>query len=59
MDIEYIPKNIGKKWLEEATEISAMLSGLIKTKKMLPGKQMIQIFICLLLLPYHLYPFAC
>jgi hypothetical protein len=33
MDIEYIPKNIGKKWLEEATEISAMLSGLIKTKR--------------------------
>ena len=33
MDIEYIPKDIGKKWLEEAKEISAMLSGLIKTKR--------------------------
>ena len=33
MDIEYIPKDIGKKWLAEAKEISAMLSGLIKTKR--------------------------
>ena len=33
MDIEYIPKDVGKKWLQEATEISAMLSGLIKTKR--------------------------
>ena len=33
MDIDYIPKNVGKKWLQEATEISAMLSGLIKTKR--------------------------
>ena len=33
MDIEYIPKDVGKKWLAEATEISAMLSGLIKTKR--------------------------
>jgi four helix bundle protein len=33
MDIEYIPKDVGKKWLEEATETSAMLSGLIKTKR--------------------------
>ena len=33
MDIDYIPKDIGKKWLQEATEISAMLSGLIKTKR--------------------------
>ena len=33
MDIEYIPKDEGKKWLAEATEISAMLSGLIKTKR--------------------------
>jgi hypothetical protein len=39
MDIEYIPKDVGKKWLKEATEISAMLSGLIKTKKsFLKGK---------------------
>jgi len=33
MEIEYIPKDIGKKWISEATEISAMLGGLIKTKK--------------------------
>jgi four helix bundle protein len=33
MDIEYIPKDVGMKWIKEATEISAMLSGLIKTKK--------------------------
>ena len=33
MDIEYIPKDVGIKWLQEATEISAMISGLIKTKK--------------------------
>jgi four helix bundle protein len=39
MDIEYIPKDVGKKWIREATEISAMLSGLIKTKKgFLKGK---------------------
>ena len=33
MDIDYIPKDIGKEWLEKATEISAMISGLIKTKR--------------------------
>ena len=33
MEIEYIPIDVGKKWLKETTEISAMLSGLIKTKK--------------------------
>jgi len=33
MDIEYIPKDVGKKWMRETTEISAMLGGLIKTKK--------------------------
>ena len=33
VDIKYIPKDVGKKWLQEATEISAMLSGLIKTKR--------------------------
>ncbi len=33
MDIGYIPKDIGKKWIAETTEISAMLSGLIKTKR--------------------------
>jgi len=33
MDIEYIPKDVGKRWIGEATEISSMLSGLIKTKR--------------------------
>jgi four helix bundle protein len=33
MDIEYIPKNVGKKWIQETIEISSMLSGLIKTKR--------------------------
>ena len=33
MDIDYIPKDIGKEWLEKATEISAMISGLIKAKR--------------------------
>ena len=33
IDIGYIPKRIGKKWLKETTEISAMLSGLIKTQR--------------------------
>lgn len=33
MEIGYINKEIGKKWLKEATEISLMLGGLIKTKK--------------------------
>ena len=33
MDIGYIPKEIGKKWITETNEISAMLSGLIKTKR--------------------------
>ena len=33
MEIGYIPKDIGKKWIGETTEISSMLSGLIKTKR--------------------------
>ena len=33
MDIGYIPKDIGRKWVGETTEISSMLSGLIKTKR--------------------------
>ena len=33
MDIEYIPKNIGKKWIQESIEISSMLASLMKTKK--------------------------
>jgi hypothetical protein len=49
MDIEYIPKDVGKKWLQEATEISAMLSGLIKTKRgFLKINEIINIFTFLL-----------
>jgi four helix bundle protein len=33
MDIGYIDKEIGQGWLQEAREISSMLSGLIKTKR--------------------------
>jgi four helix bundle protein len=33
MDIDYIPKDIGKKWIQETVELSSMLSGLIKTKR--------------------------
>ena len=33
MDIEYIPKDFGKQWIQETIEISSMLSGLIKTKR--------------------------
>jgi four helix bundle protein len=33
MDIQYIDQTIGQKWIEETKEISAMLTGLIKTKK--------------------------
>ena len=33
MDIEYITKDVGKKWIQETIEISSMLSGLIKTKR--------------------------
>ena len=33
MDIGYIPKDVGKKWIQETVEISSMLSGLIKTKR--------------------------
>ena len=33
MEIGYIAKQVGKKWVREATEISSMLSGLIKTKR--------------------------
>lgn len=33
MDIGYIPKDVGKKWVQETIEISSMLSGLIKTKR--------------------------
>jgi hypothetical protein len=49
MDIEYIPKDVGKKWLQEATEISAVLSGLIKTKRgFLKINEIINIFTFLL-----------
>jgi len=30
MDIDYIPKEVGKKWVQETIEISSMISGLIK-----------------------------
>jgi four helix bundle protein len=33
MDIGYIEKETGKKWLNEASAISAMLAGLIKSQK--------------------------
>jgi len=33
IDIEYINKNKGQEWLQEANEISAMLNGLIKTRR--------------------------
>ena len=33
VDIDYIPKDVGKKWIEETLEISSMISGLIKTKR--------------------------
>jgi len=33
IDIEYIPQDVGKKWIQETIEISSMLSGLIKTKR--------------------------
>ena len=33
IDIDYIPKDVGKKWIQETLEISSMISGLIKTKR--------------------------
>jgi four helix bundle protein len=33
MEIDYIPKDVGKPWIQETVEISSMLSGLIKTKR--------------------------
>jgi len=33
IDIDYIPKEVGKKWIQGTIEISSMLSGLIKTKR--------------------------
>jgi four helix bundle protein len=33
LDIGYIDEETGKTWIKEATEISSMLSGLIKTKR--------------------------
>ena len=33
MEIGYIDKKVGQKWLAEAGEISSMLSGLMKTKR--------------------------
>jgi four helix bundle protein len=33
IDIEYINKDKGQEWLQETNEISAMLNGLIKTRR--------------------------
>jgi four helix bundle protein len=33
MDIEYVSKMTGKKWLQETKEISAMITALIKTNR--------------------------
>ena len=33
MEIDYIPKESGKKWLDETIAISSMIGGLIKSKK--------------------------
>ena len=33
MEIGYIPDNIGSSWINETIELSAMIGGLIKTKK--------------------------
>ena len=33
VEIEYIPKDLGRKWIKETIEISSMISGLIKTKR--------------------------
>ena len=33
MEIDYIPKDPGKKWLDETVAISSMIGGLIKSKK--------------------------
>jgi four helix bundle protein len=33
MDIGYIPKDLGARWLQETREISAMLMGLIKRRQ--------------------------
>jgi len=33
IDIEYINKDQGQEWLQEANEISAMLNGLIKARR--------------------------
>jgi len=33
MDIGFIPKEAGNKWVQETKELSAMLAGLIKTKR--------------------------
>lgn len=33
MDIGYIQQDVGRRWVQETKEISAMLSGLIKSKR--------------------------
>lgn len=39
MDIGYIEKEIGEKWITETNELSSMLSGLIKTKRLFLNKK--------------------
>jgi hypothetical protein len=39
MEVGYIPEGIGTDWIQEAKQISPMLSGLIKTKKALFSSQ--------------------
>ncbi|MCX5814194.1 MAG: four helix bundle protein [Proteobacteria bacterium] len=38
IEIGYIDGSIGNPWIQEATEISAMISGLVKTKRNFIGK---------------------
>ena len=33
MEIGYIDRDVGRHWIQESVEISAMLAGLIKTKR--------------------------
>ncbi len=38
MDIEYITRETGNRWIQEVTAISSMLGGLIRTKRGFVGK---------------------
>jgi four helix bundle protein len=39
IDIAYIDKGVGEKWLKEASELSSMIGGLIKTKRLFLKKK--------------------